>query len=130
MRTLNTKTIAMQDYSSIIEDTCPYCNLTGSLIGDEELLFECENLHIWSYHDCRYEKGSRHAKFIGWINYEDFEEMISKEDQDNYARIIKICENHDKFVRQKPRDVDYQDGTHFVWRCRICGEKIINMMSG
>ena len=31
-------------------DKCPYCGLMSFLMGDCETLFNCQNLHVWSYH--------------------------------------------------------------------------------
>jgi hypothetical protein len=97
-------------------DVCPYCKEMGTLIGDAELLFECENRHIWSYHSCK-----NLGTLIGWILRDDYDDIS---DTDDY-------EQHEKFsLVKKAQDIDYEDLTVFVWKCRTCKEKYMNMMCG
>jgi len=110
-------------------DKCPYCGLFSFLIGDSEVLFECQNKHIWSYHhQCSksdHRCSEQPGEFIGWLSYENYEDEINI-DYDN----IDYFENHEQFVQQSPKDVAYEDCSVFLWKCTQCHQKYINMMCG
>ena len=106
-------------------DRCPYCNETGGLIGDAEVLFECKNKHIWSYHDGSSLCYGKPGEFIGWILHEDYNDS-SGFDGDS----IEYYEEHKRFIRQLPKDIAYEDCSMFIWKCLVCGEKYMNIMCG
>ena len=186
-------------------DKCPYCGMISFLMGDGDVLFECRNRHIWSYHyGCEQSNqrcSGQPGEFIGWAIHdqtessdsdnpgttdstEDIDNPDSAEDIDNpdsaenidnpdsaentdstdssdnqdstdsaentnstdssdnqdstdnqntknrNEDLIKEVENHRLFVRVPPHDINYQDGSRFVWKCQVCGQKYINSMCG
>lgn len=90
---------------------CKVCKTKGSLMGDDESLFECKtNIHhIWSYHFVCKKGGSKQgAEFVGWIPYEMYNEGFSKVYDGDML----------------------EDGSTFLWYCKCCKTHYTNMYSG
>lgn len=122
-------------------DSCPYCDLISFVMGDAPLLFECPNHHIWSYHDdCCQLNTLCPSQFIGWIdshpeNIESSDESSNSDISDQFPsnsseNLLELIEKHRSFIRTTPRDIDYSDGSMFVWQCVNCHQKYLNSMCG
>lgn len=99
-------------------DICSICSDVSQLMGDNKLLFDCENNHkdfkgnfIWSYCDKCYTLG----KYIGHFRY------IGQEEED---------EEYGPIEYGAPRKIDYGDLSIFKWYCKVCDKNYTNMYCG
>lgn len=93
---------------------CPYCDSTGTLMGDHEAFFECDTnkSHIYSLHECDrvYDGASKEYNtkvsiFLGWATppQDDYSEPEDDEYMPDFIRKLSTFDpkyNHNKWERK------------------------------